>query len=191
MSTLKVRENKLKESWDNGQVSEERWLRIHPEAVKTDYQTDRYSHVDFWHGPNKTYGVDVKGKKLPSAIWLEFKNVVGEKGWMAGDATWIAMEIEALTGFFRFDREEALNWCTFNIDKEYVDNYSESYKKLYTRSKWGKKDVITTVTLHDLTDLSSLVYIPWAQEDMNKNGGPKTYLEYNHPETNETLIYKV
>jgi hypothetical protein len=110
---------------------------------------------------------------------------------MAGDATWIAMEIEALTGFFRFDREEALNWCTFNIDKEYVDNYSESYKKLYTRSKWGKKDVITTVTLHDLTDLSSLVYIPWAQEDMNKNGGPKTYLEYNHPETNETLIYKV
>ena len=34
MSTLKVRENKLKESWDNGQVSEERWLRIHPEAVK-------------------------------------------------------------------------------------------------------------------------------------------------------------
>lgn len=191
MSTLKVREKKLKDSWFNGQVSEERWLRIHPDAIKTDYKTDRYRHVDFWHGPDETLGVDVKGKKLPEAIALEFKNVAGEDGWMCGSATWIAVEIESLTGFFRFDREEALEWCRSNVDNEYVSSYKKAYKKLYTRSKWGKKDIITSVTIHDLQELSSLVYIPWSEEDMIEAGGAKTSVKYKHPVTGEFMFYEL
>ena len=191
MSILKVRKSKLKDSWDNGQLSEERWLRIHPDAIKTDYKTDRYRHVDFWHGPDETLGVDVKGKKRADSICLEFKNTAGEKGWMQGDATWIAMEIEDLCGFFRFDREECLDWCRSNISKDYVDSYKKAYKKLYTRAKWGKKDVITSVTLHDLDDLSSMVYIPWNEEDITASGGAKTSVKYNHPDTGKIMIYEL
>tara|TARA_R100001082_G_scaffold35951_1_gene18842 strand:- start:961 stop:1539 length:579 start_codon:yes stop_codon:yes gene_type:complete len=191
MSTLKVREDKLKDSWDHGQTSEERWLAIHPDAVKTDYKTDRYRHVDFWHGPNETFGVDVKGRKLPDSICLEFKNTVGEKGWMHGDATWIAVEIEEATGFFRFDREEGLDWCRSNISIDYVDSYKQAYKKLYTRSSWGKKDVVTSVTIHDLSELSSFVYIPWDEEDIKKVAAPASFLEYNHPKTGKLMTFMV
>ena len=191
MNTLKVNELKLKESWDNGMASEDRWLRIHPDIIKTDYKTDRYRHVDFWHGPNDTLGVDVKGKKQPESICLEFINVAGEKGWMNGDATWIAVEIESLSGFFRFDREEALGWCRANISREYVKRYKEAYKKLYTRAKWGKKDIVTSVTLTDLQDLDSLIYIPWEEEDILKAGGAKTSAEYIHPLTGELILFEV
>ena len=191
MSTKKVDKKKLRASWDNGQISEERWWRIHPEAKKTDYQTDRYRHVDFWHDDNKTIGVDVKGRNLAGSLCLEFKNTVGERGWMHGDATWIAMEVEDLTGFFRFDRDECLDWCRANISIDYVDRYKDAYKKLYTRAKWGKKDVITAVTLHDLLELSSLVYIPWNEEDMTAAGGAKTSLNYSHPISGEVMIFEL
>ena len=191
MSTLKVSEYKKKKSWANGMESEERWLRIHPEAEKTDYKTDRYRHVDFWHGPNQTEGVDVKGNKPPEAICLEFKNVAGEKGWMHGDAKFIAVEILGFTGFFRFDREECLNWCRAFVSKEHVSKYSLCHHKLYTRSKWGKKDVVTSVTIHDLADLATLTYIPWDEEDIVKAGGAKTSVEYNHPTTGEVMVFGV
>jgi hypothetical protein len=172
-------------------LSEERWLRVHPDAIKTDYKTDRYRHVDFWHGPDETLGVDVKGKKQTDSICLEFKNTAGEDGWMCGDATWIAVEIEDLTGFFRFDREEALDWCRSNISVDYVDSYKKAYKKLYTRTKWGKKDVITSVTIHDLSELPSFIYIPWHEDDILAAGGAKTSSKYKHPETGDAMIYNL
>ena len=191
MSTLKVSKHKKESSWDHGMLSEERWLRVHPDAEKTDYHTDRYDHVDFWHGPNRTLGVDVKGKKLPDSICLEFKNTAGEDGWMCGKADWIAVELECLTGFIRFDREEGLDWCRRFIKNEYVDRYADAHHKLYTRSKWGKKDVVTSVTLHDLWDLSSLVYIPWDEEDIVAAGGAKSSVKYNHPVTREELFFEL
>lgn len=191
MSILKVSEEKKQTSWINGQESEDRWLRIHPEAEKTDYKTDRYRHVDFWHGKNETDGVDVKGNKPPEAVCIEFKNVAGEKGWMHGDARWISIEILGLTGFLRFEREECLDWCRKEIAVKYVERFSLSHHKLYTRSKWGKKDVVTSITVNDLLDLKTLTYIPWTEEDTSKVGGPKTSVEYKHPVTSELMFFEV
>ena len=191
MNTLKVSEEKKRSSWAHGMVSEDRWLRIFPEAVKTDYQTDRYRHVDFWHGPNGTEGVDVKGRKLPQGICLEFMNVVGEKGWMLGDAKWIAAEVVGFTGFFRFEREECLGWLRTIVKNEYVSDFSLCHHKLYTRSRWGKKDIVTTVTINDLSELSSFTYIPWVESDIEADGGVKTSVEYSHPVTGEDISFSV
>ena len=54
---------------------------------------DMHMHVDFWHGD---VGVDVKGNNLPDEIWVEFINVNGKKGWLHGEAKYIAFDVPEL-----------------------------------------------------------------------------------------------
>lgn len=62
---------------------------------------DTKRHIDFWWFDNtgKAYGIDVKGikrnnrhdtNKDATIHWVELKNVRGEKGWVYGDAVYIA-----------------------------------------------------------------------------------------------------
>ncbi len=98
---------------------------------------DWYKHIDcFVNG----FGVDVKGNRHLETIWLEVKNVNGNKGWLQGDAFYVAMYIVELKKFSIYKRLDLLNYIKDNA-KDYTESKKE-YNKFYTRKKWGKKDVL-------------------------------------------------
>ena len=106
-------------------------------------------HVDFWVDRKDTnteqkvsdyYGVDVKGNRHLDSIWLELKNVLGNKGWLEGEAEYIAFDIKELQGFCFYKRTDLLEYCQ-KITKYAKDKWD--YNKLYTRS--GRKDKLIQV----------------------------------------------
>ena len=116
-------------------------------------------HVDYWHG---SYGVDVKGNNLLDEICVEFRNVRGDLGWVAGKATWIAFDMPELKGFVRVDREELLDWCKKNVDFESVVSKKDAYRKIYQRK--DRQDKITMLVISDLMQLESYKVVPYSKQ---------------------------
>jgi len=163
-------------------MASDRYLRIWPNARKSDLNTDRFDHIDFWHTKDgETFGVDIKGNKLPSELWIEFKNVNGDDGWMYGKAKWIAFEIPDLGGFAIVLREELKDWAEKNVDtSEVVTQKWKAYKRVYSRSNWkahdGKpqRDRISMITVHDLREVPSYRMVKYSTS-------------YKHP-VNKTIL---
>ena len=109
---------------------------------------DWYKHIDCYVNG---YGVDVKGNRHLETIWLEIKNVNGNKGWLQGDAFYIAMYIIELKKFSIYKRLDLLNYIKTNT-KEYTES-KKDYNKFYTRKKWGKKDILVKYKYDDLKQL--------------------------------------
>ena len=107
---------------------------------KSTKKDDWYKHIDCYVNG---YGVDVKGNRYLDTIWLEYSNVNGNKGWLRGDAKYIAMHIEELDCFSIYNRSELLEFVEVNV-KDKTTN-KKDYLKFYTREKWGKKDLICKV----------------------------------------------
>jgi hypothetical protein len=103
-----------------------------------------YKHIDFYVD---SIGVDVKGNRHLDCIWLELKNVKGNKGWLEGEAKFIVFDIEELGSFCFFRRTDLLQYVQENIT-EYTDK--KEFNKFYTREKWGKKDVLVKVRYKDI-----------------------------------------
>jgi len=113
---------------------------------------------------------------------------------MKGKAKWIAIDFPQITGFIRFDREEALDWIRKDLSEKgfpYTDSSKHTYKKLYTRAKWGKSDLMTSVTIHDLSELPSFLYIPWSEIDIFEANGKKDCVKYVHPQTGKVMVFEV
>tara|TARA_R100000234_G_scaffold98186_1_gene66676 strand:+ start:146 stop:667 length:522 start_codon:yes stop_codon:yes gene_type:complete len=160
-----------KQSWKDGGVSATRYARIFSGIRKSTREEDIELHVDFWHDKD---GVDVKGNNLPDEIWVEFRNVHGDLGWLLGEAKWIAFELCELGGFVRVDRQELLDWCLNNIEfNEYVLYKRDAYKKIYQRK--NRKDKITMLVLDDLRQLNSYEVIKYRQS-------------YIHPDTKNKIL---
>ncbi len=111
-------------------------------------QDDWYKHIDCYVNG---YGVDVKGNRHLNTIWLEYSNVNGNKGWLRGDAKYIAMHIQELNCFSIYNRTDLLKFIESNV-KEKTTN-KKDYLKFYTREKWGKKDLIAKVRYSDIKHL--------------------------------------
>ena len=124
-------------------------------------------HIDYWHDDQ---GVDVKGNNLPDEIWVEFKNVNGDHGWLFGEATSIAFDMPELAAFVVVDREQLKEYCRDNVDFTALVTKQEAYKRCYQRK--DREDLITYLVLEDLKQLPSY----------NVVGYCSTYL---HPETNK------
>ena len=123
---------------------------------------------------NLSDGVDVKGNNLLDEIWVEFRNVHGDLGWLLGEAKWIAFEICEVGGFVRVERKELLDWCLSNVKfTEHVLYKKDAYKKIYQRK--DRKDKITMLVLNDLRQLKSFEIINYKKS-------------YIHPETEERLV---
>ena len=108
--------------------------------------------------------VDVKSRKKTSRkdtkfnddwIWLEFKNVRGDKGWLMGNATHIVFEREK--EFTLVSREGLLGWAEQVIAdrnggkvsvKCKAKNARDAKYKYYTR--WNRSDVLTQVNYQDM-----------------------------------------
>jgi len=115
---------------------------------KSTKKDDWYKHIDCYVNG---YGVDVKGNRRLETIWLEYTNVNGNKGWLKGDAMYIAMHITELDKFSIYKRKDLLNFIEKNTKGE-TTNKNE-YFKFYTRKKWNKKDKIVKVKYKDIKHL--------------------------------------
>ena len=163
-----------------GRVAEVRFIRSARKkgllVNKSSHTEDIHDHVDYWLAMSSNgnrWGVDVKGNNLPDEIWVEFRNVHGQFGWMMGDAKWIAFEMCELGGFVRVEREELLDWCLCNVDFTTSVIYKcDAYRKIYQRR--NRKDKISMLVLSDLQELKSYEVI-------------KYKASYVHPLTNNTI----
>jgi hypothetical protein len=142
-----------------GRVAEVRFVRaaeaLGLSVTKSSRKDDIEKHVDYWMAFNDTgrWGVDVKGNNLPDEIWVELKNVRGNKGWIQGDATIIAFDMPEESGFSVVNRLELKEWVNKNVGTEMVSNKRDAYRKLYQRK--DRLDIITKVILEDIRSLES------------------------------------
>lgn len=114
-------------------------------------EENMFGHIDFICDGVK---YDVKAhKKLnrwdkttSDSVWVEFRNVRGNRGWIKGDADKIAFQQD--NEFLIVDRLKLFNWLKDEIKDLSVYSVKQ-YKKLYQRQ--GRKDVITLINYSDLT----------------------------------------
>ena len=143
-----------------GKMAEVRFIRAARKkgllVTKSSHTEDIHDHIDYWlamSSQGKRWGVDVKGNNLPDEIWVEFKNVRGNDGWLYGGATIIAFDMPEEGGFAIVDREELAFFCEKHVREEKVSNKKDAYLKRYTRK--DRKDVISILKLHDIKSLMS------------------------------------
>ena len=108
--------------------------------------------------------MDVKSRKRTSRkdkkfnddwIWLEYRNVQGKNGWLAGESTHIAFE--RANEFVLVPRENLFNWskkaiADHNGGKMTIKCKAKSARdaryKYYTR--WERDDLLTQVSYEDM-----------------------------------------
>lgn len=156
-------------SYRAGSFIELRYHRVFPDAVKSSPKDDVNMHVDYWHGDE---GVDIKGNIMPDSIWVEFKNVQGNLGWVFGEAKWIAFDMPELGAFIRVERQDLVDWCKENVEYQVIVPKKDCYRKGYRRK--DRLDLITRICLDDLQQLDSY----------KEHGYAMTYI---HPLTGEEM----
>jgi hypothetical protein len=161
---LMVSKGRRQYSKQQGDLAEKRFIdaceAVGYQVRKATAQEDIYEHIDYWVLRKENwYGVDVKGNRHPETIWVEFKNVRGNEGWLHGSATFIAFDIAEEGGFAVILREELVDWCLLNVDNTFVGK-NEAYRKLYQRE--GREDVLTKIHLTDLKELNSFKLLRYA-----------------------------
>lgn len=145
MSREKVGEYVMRRSWNNGMDVEQKFVELMEgrgaTVKKATVKQDRFQHIDYFVNG---YGVDVKAGRKCDSIWLETVNVGGHRGWLNGDADFIAFYFDDLQCFKIFRREELLRFIEENVTEKTTK--SSDYMKFYTRAKWDRKDVIVKST---------------------------------------------
>ena len=118
-------------------------------------QENMFRHIDFYlTKDNKTVSVDVKARRTGNKnkffddawIVVEFKNTMGNKGWLYGDCN-----------YFVFEREHDYVWCYAKelveltdkvVDKNTrVKSYSDAEYKTWGRIHQGKQDLISRIEM--------------------------------------------
>jgi len=133
---------------------------------KSSLSEDRYKHIDFFlEQDHFKYSVDVKARKKTARgdvkvndewTWIEFKNVLGRKGWLYGEADFIGFERE--DDFLLINRQKLIEYCDEKVDLETIvaKAYNAEYKG-YQRK--GRKDLITRVRMDDLANLEGNIIL--------------------------------
>ena len=115
---------------------------------KSNFQ-EELQHVDYHC--KMQFKVDVKSIKDSSTIWVEIKNVQGEKGWLYGSATHFAFERDKY--FVMVRKEDLIKLVKRLTTKERVQDPKDALYKLYSRTKYGRKDLLTKITPKDLRSI--------------------------------------
>jgi len=130
------------------------------EVSKSSRQQDMADHFDYIlkNKKGKTRTFEVKALKRINRtdespnhewVWIEIKNVRGEKGWIKGKADFITFEQEF--SFLTVKREELLDLCRTLIDtKKSVGTANKAEYCLYSRK--GRKDIISRIKVQDIKD---------------------------------------
>lgn len=129
------------------------------EFFKTSAETDMFDHIDYYIvRPDKTKtSVDIKGGNKIDEIWVEFKNVAGDKGWLYGEAELIAFDMPEKQGFYVVKRKDLLSLSVSIVEEVFVSK-EFAHRKLYQRK--GRKDVLTKLHLDNLITIRNN-FIPY------------------------------
>lgn len=149
---MKVTSDRYNYCRENGnkteQLFKDRVQKLGLKYRKASETEDMYWHIDCYVNG---HGVDVKGDRYKTTIWLEMQNVRGEDGWLKGRAKYIAMYIVDLDIFSIYNREDLLKYVEENVTR-HTDS-KRPYHMFYSRTKWGKKDIVTKVRYQDIKHL--------------------------------------
>lgn len=126
---------------------------------------DKYDHFDFVvtaRENDKKYNVEVKGRKrlnrwdnnpADDIIYVEFRNVLGYKGWIYGKADFIAFERPE--GFLFVWRQDLANLAESLVQNEWA-NRPTLYKK-YKRNN-RPDECVTVISINDVLSLPHRLY---------------------------------
>ena len=118
----------------------------------------QFSHIDFilTTGDGRKHFLDVKACKKQNRkesstteeiVWIEFKNVVGDEGWLYGSADFIVFERDS--DFVITPRKPLVSLCERVVNKsKIVDNAFDAMYNLYTRK--NRKDQISIIKMQDI-----------------------------------------
>jgi hypothetical protein len=120
-------------------------------VIKSLSHDDIHKHIDFYVNG---FGVDVKGSRHLNCIWLETVNVLGNNGWLNGDADFIAFDIVELQSFSIYKRNDLLSF-TKGITE--TTETKEDFLKIYSRTKWGRKDQLIKCRYNDIKHLETQI----------------------------------
>jgi hypothetical protein len=147
---------KWAKSYAQGDSAEKRFATT---LYKCIFATTHENIHEHWDVRDEEFKYDVKAMKrwnrgdsepTDRIHYIELKNVQGNKGWLYGDADYIAFETRA--HWVLVNRPRLQEW-TDSIDKP-VSNKKEIYK-LYSRP--GRADVMTIVPTMDLIAISDKI----------------------------------
>jgi hypothetical protein len=132
---------------------------------KSTKEEDMYQHVDFWwDSPKKgIIGVDVKGikknkrkdKEVDDSIhWVEIQNVRGNKGWIYGNAEYIAFR--TLSQIIFVKTKVLQRWSEKYVDcNKLVHNNPNACYIAYQR--WQRQDIVYKIPTKDLIKISDFI----------------------------------
>jgi len=116
----------------------------------TGVDNGQFDAIDF--KCNLKMNIDVKSRKDPSSIWIEFKNINGYDGWLYGRATHFAFEREH--DFIIVSKLDLIRLVNEIVDKNtIVDSPADCMYKMYSRKKYGREDLLTKIRPDDLTGI--------------------------------------
>ena len=134
-------------------------------CTKSTTQEDRIKHVDFWwESPKKgLVGIDVKGikrnnrkdDKLDDSIhWVEVQSVNGNKGWIYGEASYIAFRTFKNVIFVKNTTLQKLSEDIVKTKELVFRNPKECYVPY---QRWGRKDIVFKIPTEDLIKMSDFI----------------------------------
>ena len=137
---------------------------------KSTREEDINLHIDYYvdRGQREAVSVDVKGGNHPHTIWVEFKNVRGNAGWMYGKADWIAFELPEVGGFAMVLRSELATLAEEIVEPVFVSKQAAD-RKLYQRK--DRKDVISRLWLEDIQQCESYNILKYANPNTETRRG--------------------
>lgn len=151
----------------------ERWLIEQGREYRRATKEEQYEHVDFIvKNPltDEYTTIDVKAPKSicrgdginNQILWVEFKNVRGEEGWLYGKNGYVAFYHpfhipnshshyfgSDYTNFFIVVKtDEFADLCEKLCNKDSTNDPKDAFYKRYTRA--GRKDEISIITMQDV-----------------------------------------
>ena len=135
-------------------------VQFHDPNARRATQQEQFEHIDFV----TSFGtIDVKGRKRGPAqideaetiVWLEYKNVVGNDGWLVSVVDILAFERD--DDFILVGRKDLLRLANklCNLE-ERVENSWDALYKGYTRR--GRHDLVTKVKMRDIMELEHEIW---------------------------------
>jgi hypothetical protein len=158
-------------------------------------QENMFRHIDFYlTKDNKTVSVDVKARRTGNKnkffddawIVVEFKNTMGNKGWLYGDCN-----------YFVFEREHDYVWCYAKelveltdkvVDKDTrVDSYRDAEYKTWGRIHQGKQDLISRIEMSLVLNLNK-TFIMKKSLDINSEVCHNSFINNNERNTQMSVL---
>lgn len=135
-------------------LAKKRNLKIEKASLR-----QQLSNIDFIiTNNNKKTFIDVKACKKTSRnsqnsneefVWIEFKNINGNNGWLYGSSDFIAFERK--DDFVLVPKKPLIFLCERIVNKlNKVDKVSEALYSIYSRK--GRKDQISLIKMKDILD---------------------------------------